>query len=399
MDSVRIAGGQLNLRVGDIDGNVSRISVAMSRAEDAGADVLLLPELAIPGYPPEDLLLREQFVGDNLAALDTLAERSGEVATVLGFVDRLPGDGSGGGSAGRAIANAAAVLCGGRVVGIYHKVLLPNYGVFDEARYFTPGAGDPVLWDTAGVAAGVSVCEDIWSADGPPQDQARAGARILYNINGSPFHRGKSVERAALLSSVARGCGVPVVYLNLVGGQDELVFDGDSMVFDAGGELVYRAAQFEEELFIVDVEAATDRPTGGTLVTVTPPPRPRAPLPAAVSAERLDPIGEVYTALVTGLRDYVRKNGFREVVVGLSGGIDSALTCVIAVDALGPDAVWGVTMPARYSSQGSVDDSEDLAKRLGCRFDRVDVDDVFAAYLDALAAPFATTETGVAEEN
>ncbi len=396
MTELRIAGAQLNLTVGDLDGNTERIAEAMAWAEEAQADLLLLPELAISGYPPEDLLLRDAFVTRNLECLDALAQRSGRAATIVGFVDRAdPGDHQDDAVA-RSLANAAAILTGGEVREVYHKCLLPNYGVFDEARYFAAGGRPALVVDIAGVPVGVSVCEDIWSETGPPSLQAAAGARLLVNINGSPYHIGKGAERAALLANQARRSAVPVVYVNMVGGQDELVFDGDSMVFDASGALVYRAAQFAEERFVLDV-AIPDGPLvppGGGQAGLE-----RTSLPPLAAVPRLSEEAEVYAALVTGLRDYVEKNGFREVVVGLSGGIDSALTAAIAVDALGPDAVWGVTMPARYSSTGSVDDSADLAHRLGCRFDVIEIDDIFASFLDALAPAFAGTEPGVAEEN
>jgi NAD+ synthase (glutamine-hydrolysing) len=392
MDYLRVAGAQLNLRVGDIDGNAARIAGAMEWAEARDADVLLLPELAVPGYPPEDLLLRPGFVTANLRALRELAARSGRTTTVVGFVDRIGETARRGDARSRELANAAAVLAGGDVVGVYHKVLLPNYGVFDEARYFSPGDDPARSWEIAGHRVGVSVCEDIWSSAGPPRLQAAAGARVLLNINGSPYHVGKSRDRATLLSAEAVGSGAPVVYLNLVGGQDELVFDGDSMVFGSDGELRHRAAQFAEELFVVDLDVpGTEAPPGTAGV--------EAPLELPPTLPRLDPDGEIYRALVTGLRDYVLKNGFREVVVGLSGGIDSALTCALAVDALGPEAVWGVTMPARYSSEGSVADSAELAERLGCRFDIIPIDGIFGEFLEALEPAFAATDPGVAEEN
>jgi NAD+ synthase (glutamine-hydrolysing) len=396
MTELRIAGAQLNLTVGDLDGNTARIGEAMAWAEEAQADLLLLPELAITGYPPEDLLLRDAFVTRNLECLDALAQRSGRTATIVGFVDRAdPGDHQDDAVA-RSLANAAAILTGGQVREVYHKCLLPNYGVFDEARYFAAGDRPGLVVDIAGVPVGVSVCEDIWSETGPPSLQAAAGARLLVNINGSPYHIGKGAERAALLANQARRSAVPVVYVNMVGGQDELVFDGDSMVFDATGAVVYRAAQFAEERFVLDVpipEGPLVSPGAGRAGL------DRTSLPPLVAVPRLSEGAEVYAALVTGLRDYVEKNGFREVVIGLSGGIDSALTAAIAVDALGPDAVWGVTMPARFSSTGSVDDSADLAHRLGCRFDVIAIDDIFASFLDAVAPAFAGTEPGVAEEN
>jgi NAD+ synthase (glutamine-hydrolysing) len=398
MSLLRIAGAQVNVVVGDIEGNVRIILEAMEQAEAAAADVLLLPELAITGYPPEDLLLRRSFVDENIEALRRIAQASERTAVVVGFVDRVDGDRHWDDAVERGIANAAAVLADGGIRGIYHKILLPNYGVFDEARYFAPGRIPEQLWEIGGVVAGVSVCEDIWSPSGPPGQQALAGAKILLNINGSPYHVGKGTERAALIGGEARRSGVPVVYLNMVGGQDELVFDGDSMVFDGVGELVYRAAQFEEEHFVVDVEVSDEGHDAG-LITVTRGRGKDSTLPIPEMAPRLDEDGEIYTALVTGLGDYVRKNGFRDVVIALSGGIDSALTAAIAVDALGPDAVWGVTMPTRFSSGGSVSHSIELAKNLGCRIDEIAIEEIFGEFLTALGPVFAGTEFGVAEEN
>ena len=380
MKRIRVACAQLNLKVGNILENANSIMAAMAWAEGHDADVLLLPELAIPGYPPEDLLLREAFIDDNLAALERITEVSGSTVAVVGFVDRVAVDHHPDDSVPRSLANAAALVGDGRRLGTYHKAMLPNYGVFDEARYFVPGADTDQVWPVGDVTCGVSICEDIWSPDGPPSQQAQAGAEVLLNINGSPYHLGKGEERADLLAAQARSSGLPVVYLNLVGGQDELVFDGESMVFDSTGQLIHRAPQFKEELFYVDLEIGRDQPA----VDVRP---------------RLSEEAEVYSALVTGLGDYVRKNGFSEVVIGLSGGIDSALTCAIAVDALGPQAVWGVTMPTRYSSDGSIADSRDLAANLGCRFDMIPIDDVFAQFLASLAPQFADTDPDVTEEN
>lgn len=377
---MKVAGAQIDLVVGDLPGNEDKIADAMRWAEDAGADVLLLPELAVTGYPPEDLVYRERFVEDNLEVVRRLALRSGRTTTVVGFVDRaVPG--TSGDARSRGTANAAALLRDGVVRGVYHKILLPNYGVFDEDRHFADGADPAATWSLNGATVGVSICEDIWVADGPPSAQAEAGAEILLNINASPFHRGKAGEREDMLRSRAQASGVPVVYLNTVGGQDELVFDGASLVLAADGSVLHRSPQFEEDRFVVDV------PLDGT------------PGRRCCVAELLEPEEEIYRALVTGLGDYVRKNGFEDVVIGLSGGIDSALTAVLAVDALGPDHVWGVSMPARFSSEGSVTDSRELAKNLGIRFDVVAIDEVFQAYLDTLAPVFADTPFGLAEEN
>lgn len=379
---VRVAGAQIDLVVGDIAGNERRILEAMAWAEDESADVLLLPELAINGYPPEDLVLWDDFVDEGLESLSRLARSSGDTVVVVGFVDRVAQDDlSPGDSVERTVANAAAVLHRGDIVGIYHKILLPNYGVFDEDRYFAQGNNPGRLWEIGGVVTGVSVCEDIWSASGPPAEQARAGARILLNINASPFHRGKAADREHMLAERARGAGVPVVYLNLVGGQDELVFDGASLVLAADGTVVHRSPQFEEDLFVVDVPLTGEAVADGS------------PTPLLNSTE------EVYKALVTGLGDYVRKNGFSQVVIGLSGGIDSALTATIAVDALGASAVWGISMPSRFSSQHSIDDAQQLAEELGVKFDVLPMDQAYAAFLEILDPVFDGTDFGVAEEN
>ncbi len=388
----------MDLVVGDFDGNEARILEAMGWAEEVGAHVLLLPELAVTGYPPEDMVLRPGFVEANREVVDRLAVASGEVTTVVGFVDRHTGVGRNAADAlPRDVANAAAVLCRGRLQGIYHKVLLPNYGVFDEDRYFTVGTDPDRLWDIGGVAVGVSICEDIWLPDGPPTRQAAAGAQALLNISASPFHYGKALAREGMLAERAQSSGVPLVFLNLVGGQDELVFDGASVAITADGRVLARSPQFEEDRLLVDLEVA------GSPVGSASPVRSR-PLPEKSHHSEITPLlepveAEVYRALTIALGDYVRKNGFSEVLVGLSGGIDSALTAAIAVDALGPEAVWGVGMPSRHSSEGSVLDAKDLATRLRMRFDLVPMDGVFSAYLDALETLFAGTATGVTEEN
>ena len=401
MTTIRVAGAQINLRVGDLAYNEARIRDAMDWAESEGADVLLLPELAIPGYPPEDLVMRRRFVEANLEVLQRLACHAGQTVTVVGVMDRLSdSDSAPAEPVGDPVANAAALLHRGKIKGIYHKVLLPNYGVFDEQRYFVAGTLPGAVWDIGGVLVGVSICEDIWVADGPPSRQVSAGARILLNINGSPFHVSKDKQRIRHLEREAVSARVPVVYLNLVGGQDELVFDGGSTVMDRQGSVRYRAPRFEEDMFVVDVEAGEPVRTRGRATVVRADPLPhRVGSRSPVSAPRLEPVELIYRALVLGLGDYVRKNGFSKVVVGLSGGIDSALTAVIAVDALGPGSVRGVTMPSEFSSEGSVRDSEELARRLGIRLDRIAISGLFAAYQHALEEVFGGDDFGVAEEN
>jgi len=345
MPKVRIAAAQLNTVVGDLEGNTARILEAYEAAAAAGADLVVFPELTITGYPPEDLLLRPAFVAEAAEALEKLAARTGETAAIVGFPE-----------SGRDLANAAAVLAHGRVQGVYRKHLLPNYAVFDEQRYFVPGEDYGPLFVIAGVRVAVSICEDAWSPTGPIAHQAAGGADLVVNLNASPYYAGRLGEREMMLATRAADASVPVVYANLVGGQDELVFDGGSLVVDAQGELVARAKQFEEDLLIVDLDVRA--PFRKRLLD----PRGRArskPLPeVAVSEAHLgSPVGpehaparvepvfskvrEVYEALVLGTRDYVRKNGFSDVLIGLSGGVDSAIVAMIAVDALGADHVTG----------------------------------------------------------
>lgn len=384
---VRIAIGQLNLTVGDLDANVATMGVATSRATEQGADLVCFPELALTGYPPEDLVLRRDFVDDNLRALTDLARTAQGMAAVLtGFVDRT--------RAG--LHNAAAVLHGGGVIARYHKIQLPNSGVFDERRYFVPGEEVRGV-RLAGSAVGLSICEDAWHA-GPPFDRyTTLGAGVIANINGSPYHFRKSSERLQVLRERAKQTGAWIVYVNLVGGQDELVFDGGSMVVAPDGELVHRAAMFDEDLLIVDLDvpqAARDFPGAGI---------PAAHKRGIADAQRSPwpdhGPAEIYGALVLGIRDYVRKNGFQEVALGLSGGVDSALVATLAVDALGPDNVRVLAMPSPYSSAESVEDAVDTAMRLGVRIDEIRIDDIFTAYREALADVFAGTEPGLAEEN
>ncbi len=399
MPRIRIAAAQLNRVVGDLDGNAARILETYERAERAGADLVAFPELAITGYPPEDLLLRPAFVEAANEALEKVAARTGRAAAVIGFPHPE-----------RDLYNAAAVCAGGRVLGVYHKHLLPNYAVFDESRYFAASTVDGPLFVVAGVRVGVSICEDAWSPNGPIITQAAAGAELVVNINASPYYAGRLRERETMLATRAADAGVPLVYVNLVGGQDELVFDGASMVFDEEGGLVARTKQFEEDLLVVDVDVrpAFRRRLLDPRGHLSAPPLPEVEVSEARLGERatpphvepaLPPVREVYEALVLGTRDYVTKNGFTDVVIGLSGGIDSSLVAAIAVDALGSDRVLGVLMPSRYSSSGSITDAEALAANLGIRTLTVPIEQAHSAFLDMLAEPFAGTESGLAEEN
>ncbi len=399
MPRIRVAAAQLNLVVGDLAGNEARILDAYERAGRVDADLVAFPELAITGYPPEDLLLRPAFVADAAESLTKLAARTGNLAAVIGFPELMP-DGT--------LANAAAMCAHGEVRGVYRKHLLPNYSVFDEERYFEPFPADGPLFVIAGLRVALSVCEDAWSPAGPILTQADAGAELIVNINASPYFAGRVGEREAMLATRAIDAQAPIVYVNLVGGQDELVFDGASMVIDEQGTVVARALQFEEDLLIADLDVRrrvhrkppVGRPkpeplaeveiTEGHLGLPGKPPRVE-PL--------LEPVHEVHRALVLGTRDYMIKNGFTHVLIGLSGGIDSALVAVVAADALGPDKVTGVLMPSRYSSEGSVTDSERLAANLGIPTLTIPIEPAHEAFTEMLAEPFAGLEPGVAEEN
>jgi NAD+ synthase (glutamine-hydrolysing) len=399
MPRLRVAAAQLNLVVGDLEGNAARILDAYEQAEDAGADLVAFPELAITGYPPEDLLLRPAFVEAAQETLEKVAARTGRAAAVIGFPH-----------AERDLYNAAAVCAAGKTVGVYHKHLLPNYAVFDEERYFEPSTVDGPLFVIGGARVAVSVCEDAWSPNGPIVTQANAGAELVVNINASPYYAGRLRERETMLATRSADAGVPLLYVNLVGGQDELVFDGASMLLDESGRLVARAKQFAEDLLLIDVDVRPafrrrlldprGRVSAGSLPEVRV---SDARLGERVTPPRIEPtlppVREVYEALVLGTRDYVTKNGFTDVVIGLSGGIDSSLVATIAVDALGPERVLGVLMPSRFSSRGSVADAEALAANLGIRKMTIPIEAAHAAFLDLLADSFEGTEPGLAEEN
>jgi NAD+ synthase (glutamine-hydrolysing) len=393
MRSLRLALAQVDPIVGDLSGNTALIRKWLAKAERAGADLAVFPELAITGYPPEDLVLKPSFVDENLRQVKRFAAGVKETAAVVGFVDRTDGG----------IHNAAAVLWRGAIRGVYHKVRLPNYGVFDEVRTFTPGERYP-LFVLAGVQIGVSVCEDAWMGDGPVRTLARRGAELIVNINASPYHMNKSFERQVLFRQRARENNVAFAYLQTVGGQDELVFDGDSLVYDPAGRLLARGAQFAEDLVVVDVQLPDRarrlaRAAEVIRLSAAPkrPPERRAVPPRARRA--MDPIEEVYSALLVGTRDYVRKNGFKTAVVGLSGGIDSALTAAVAADAVGPESVLGVAMPSKYSSRESLEDAKELASNLGIDFTVIPIDDVFDRFLETLSGEFAGRGTDIAEEN
>src|SRR5688572_24645299 len=400
---LRLAMAQINVVVGDITGNAEKISKWIGRAVELQADVVTFPELALTGYPPEDLLLKPQFIEANLASIEYLARSVTDITAVVGFVDRKDD-----------IFNAAAVIQGGKVAAVYHKMFLPNYGVFDEFRYFQAGRACPVF-RIGDATVGISICEDIWYPDGPFLHQsASGGAEILINISSSPYHAGKRHWRERMLQTRASDNTVIVAYTNLVGGQDELVFDGGSFVLDESGEFLARGRQFEEDLIVVDLDVESvfrrrlhdPRRRQQNIQESAPVAefplarqvRNRAPLEAH-DVQPLADVEEIYQALVLGTRDYVRKNGFQKVVLGLSGGIDSALTACVAVDALGKENVTGVLMPSEFSSRGSIDDAEQLGKNLGIELLTIPITEVFEAYNNSLMPAFKGMEPNVAEEN
>jgi NAD+ synthase (glutamine-hydrolysing) len=401
----------MNPTVGDLEGNARKVIHYVQEARRLGADVVAFPELAIPGYPPEDLVLRLSFVRDNVRALLDVVSACRGITAVVGFIDQP----SARGELDDDVYNAAAIIHDGRLAGVYHKQRLPNYGVFDEVRYFQAGKECPVF--TLGpVGIGVNICEDIWYPGDPTRTQALAGAQVIININGSPYHMGKRYVREQMIATRASDYAVALCYVNMVGGQDELVFDGGSMVVDAQGHLLARASLFEEELLVCDIDVGDvmrlrlrdprrrmerwQYQAAAPVIPLAPAPagQPRPPLTPRI-APPLALEEEVYKALVVGTRDYVRKTGFQDVLVAMSGGIDSSLVTCIAVDALGPQHVMGISMPSRYSSEASVADARQLAQNLGIRFLIIPIEPAHQAYLDMLAEPFAGTPPGVAEEN
>jgi NAD+ synthase (glutamine-hydrolysing) len=405
MPSLRVGLAQINVTVGDLKGNVAKILACVEQARSLSVDLLTFPELAVAGYPPEDLLLRPQFVRDNIDALGEVVKGSAGISLVVGFVD-----------AEEDIYDAAAIIHDGRLVDVYRKQFLPNYGVFDEDRYFEPGSRCAV-YDIAGVGVGVNICEDIWYPEGPAQAQAYAGAQVIVNISASPFQAEKRFFRERMLSTRASDSACVLCYNNLVGGQDELVFDGNSMIIDPEGEVIGRARSFEEDLLVCDLNMdrvmqarlhsprrRKERPAFSgvipdkTAISRRPFAVDKPPLPPR-DVTPLDGVAEVYAALVVGTRDYVRKNGFAKAVIGLSGGVDSSIVAVIAADALGAENVAGVSMPSRFSSPGSRSDAQAVADNLGIRLLTIPIEEAFTAYLHMLAEPFANTESGIAEEN
>jgi NAD+ synthase (glutamine-hydrolysing) len=404
MKSLRIALAQINLIVGDIKGNTDKIIDYIQKAKLSGADIVVFPELAITGYPPEDLLLKPQFIKDNVNALEKIRDATEDIVAVVGFVD-LDDD----------IYNAAAIIYDGDIVDRYHKVFLPNYGVFDELRYFQAGTRYPV-YEIAGINIGVNICEDIWYPDGPSHYQALSGAELIININASPYSIGKTEIREKMLSTRAIDNEVIIAYLNLVGGQDELVFDGHSVIIDQNGELIFRSKQFEEDLVVYDIgiegvymKRLHDPRRRQEILSRAEVPVTIMPVHSIISAkdDTIHPASsglkgmhdEVYSALVTGTRDYVEKNGFGSVVIGLSGGVDSSLVACIAVDCLGKDRVNMVFMPSQFTSVESKEDSQKLAENLGCELVTIPIDTILASYLTDLSEVFGDRDSDVTEEN
>jgi NAD+ synthase (glutamine-hydrolysing) len=413
----RIAMAQMNPTVGDLPGNVRRITAWLREARKAKADLVAFPELALTGYPPEDLLLNPRFLEDTRRALREVMRQCRGLAAVIGYVS----DGETGTRSERPMVvpagrqelyNAAAVVAEQRLVTTYCKHYLPNYGVFDESRYFHPGRRIPVIV-LNGTVLGVNICEDIWYPEGPSRAQAAAGAEVIVNINASPFQVGKSRFREQMLATRARENGVIVTYTNTVGGQDELVFDGNSLILDQTGEVILRGKAFEEDLLVADLDVGAvgrlhgrKKWSGGrrsaeierVMISEAPSTKPR---PRLVPADRmpLDPLEEVYRALVLGVRDYVRKNGFKGVLIGLSGGVDSAITAVIAADALGPANVLGVFMPSPYTSRESREDVAELVRRLGIRLHTIPITSAFQSYLRALKPTIEGCAPDTTEEN
>jgi len=404
---IRVGIAQINSTVGDFGGNTKKIMKSIDQAKSLGVDLLTFPELAITGYPPEDLLLKPQFIRQNKESLNKVMEHSSGIVVVIGFVDS---DGD--------IYNAAAVLYDKKLVGVYHKFYLPNYGVFDENRYFQAGRECPVFI-IYGIGMGITICEDMWYEAGPAIIQAYAGAKVLINISASPYYAGKGLFRERMLATRASGSVAAVVHNNLVGGQDELVFDGNSLIVNEKGEVIARGRQFEEDFVVADLDVESvfrsqlhsprrrkETPWVGEKLKEVTKIEVSSENPSIIKPpllqrriDRLDELAEIYQALVLGTRDYVHKNDFEKVVIGLSGGVDSSLVAAVATDAIGADSVIGVSMPSRYSSPGSKSDAETLARNLGIEFKVIPIEKAFSSYLETLAEPLKNTQPDVTEEN
>lgn len=407
MKLLRLALAQINSTVGDLTGNSKKIIDYIKKAKRHKADIVAFPELAVTGYPPEDLLLKPQFISDNIAVIKEISARTYGIAAIIGFVDKGKDKG---------IYNAAAVITERKIIDIYHKFFLPNYGVFDEFRYFKAGKRFPV-YSINNVKIGINICEDIWYRDGPVRMQSLAGAEVIININASPFERGKSETRAKMLNERSSDNRVIVAYLNSVGGQDELVFEGFSMVFDQKGCLIARGKQFEEEMMIIDLDIEQARkfrkgrgfsgrlkqPRIAGAVEKIKIPALEYPDRRPVRRKTVTPImkkeEEIYKALLLGTTDYVIKNGFKGVIIGLSGGIDSSLVAAIAVDAIGRENVTGLFMPSKYTSKESREDAFQLAENLGIDIIEISINSIMDGYLKALKNRFSGKGEDTTEEN
>ena len=389
MASIRVALAQLNFRVGDFETNVELISEAYERAVEQQGDLVVYSELAVCGYPPEDLLLKQQFLDDARSAVEQIAAKTSNTVAVVGFPE-LESD---------CLYNSAAICYQGSVKGIYRKQLLPNYSVFDEKRYFTPGASAGPIIEIAGVNIGVSICEDLWFDEGPLDDQVSSGIGLVISLNASPYQRGKDSDRASTVIERVTRHKIPVVYVNQVGGQDELIFDGSSFVADSRGQLVARLPQFEEMIHVVDLEVEDSDCGELPVIVASPSQEPKNLIPEMSVSKEEEETAEVWKALVLATRDYVNKNGFDEVVIGLSGGVDSSLVAAIAVDALGSGRVHGVSMPSRYSSQGSKDDAAELAKNFNIDFETIPIESGYTALTNMLEPVFEGHQSDLTEEN
>ncbi len=410
MRTLRIALAQINPTVGDLQGNRNKILEYITEAKSRGADLVAFPELSVCGYPPEDLVFKQSFLNDNKRIIEEIAARTKDITAVVGFVDH-----------GKDAYNAAAILHNGKQVGVYHKLFLPTYSVFDEDRYFKRGNSCPVF-TINGVNIGVNICEDIWYELGPTTLQRDANAEVIVNINGSPYYAGKRELREKFVATRAIDNSIYVAYVNQVGGQDELVFDGASMIFDHNGTMMARGKQFQEDMLIADLDL--DALTAARLHSplsrkhwigvdkgeVTAPnvivseryvekSREALPKPENGLHKPLPPKAEIYKALVTGLGDYIHKSGFKKAVLGLSGGIDSSICATLLVDAIGKENVIGVAMPSRFNSNDSLEDARVLAQNLGIEFQIVSIEEPFKAFLETMKGPFKGTEPNVAEEN
>jgi NAD+ synthase (glutamine-hydrolysing) len=362
---MKIAIAQINTTVGDINGNFEKIISNVAKAKNEKADLVIFPELTLTGYPPRDLLIKESFIQKNIEVVLQLIEHTQDIAIVVGFVNEKDGK----------LFNAAALISNQKIIGIYHKIHLPNYDVFDEKRYFTAGNSSNI-YKLKGIKLGITICEDIWINNGPATNLKKKGADLIINISASPFHAGKEKIRLNVVAKQAKENNIPIIYCNLIGGQDDLIFDGRSYVFNKRGQLVQQSNAFIEDLsYVSNIDTKTE-------------------------IEFIENENDsIYQALILGVKDYFRKNGFKNAVIGLSGGIDSALTAAIAVDALGNENVKGVTMPSKFSSEGSISDSLDLAKNLAIECEVVPIKDIYTTYLESLKSQFSNTQFNVAEEN